>query len=303
MVHAKHTYLVGKRERANIFLDGAAMLMIMIAAAIVSAIATWYLLHELTHTYERKRRDFQDETRRNLSEFFIFLDPAQLWTVNLAFCTGSMALLYGLTGTFWVAVFGLVALGAPGVLVSYLRRERLKRFDQQLPDFLMALAGAVRAGSGVQSALRHVTNQSPAPLGQEFAFMLRQQRLGLSLEQALTNLHERVPTEALGLVVSSLKIASQTGAGLASILDNIAATLRSRLYLLGRIRALTAQGRMQAWVMAGLPVLLACCLHYLDPASMQVLWRTPLGWVVMAVIASLELMGLFWIRHIVTIRV
>lgn len=133
--------------------------------------------------------------------------------------------------------------------------------------------------------------------------MLRHQRLGLSFEQALTSLHERVPTEALGLVVSSLKIASQTGAGLASILDNIAATLRSRLYLLGRIRALTAQGRMQAWVMAGLPLLLAACLHYLDPASMQMLWRSPLGWVVVAAILALELIGLFWIRRIVTIQV
>ncbi len=279
------------------------MLIILIAVASAGTIASWYLLHGLTGAYEKRRRDFHDETRRTLSEFFLFLDPAQLWAANLGVCAVIMGLLYAASGTAWLSLFGLIALAVPGMLVSHLRRRRMRHFDRQLPDFLMALAGAVRAGSGVQSALRHVTAQSPAPLGQEFAFMLRHQRLGLSFEQALTSLHERVPTEALGLVVSSLKIASQTGAGLASILDNIAATLRSRLYLLGRIRALTAQGRMQAWVMAGLPLLLAACLHYLDPASMQMLWRSPLGWIVVAAILALELIGLFWIRRIVTIQV
>jgi tight adherence protein B len=103
--------------------------------------------------------------------------------------------------------------------------------------------------------------------------------------------------------VSSLKIASQSGGGLAETLDAIAGTLRARLQLLGRIRALTAQGRMQAWVMAGLPFVLALALSYLDPQSMAALWSSMTGWAVLGAIVILELAGILFIRRIVNIEV
>src|SRR5699024_6287771 len=114
---------------------------------------------------------------------------------------------------------------------------------------------------------------------------------------------QRVPTEGVQLVVSALHIAIQTGGSLAQMLERIAATLRARLHLQGRIRALTAQGRMQAWVMAILPVALAAVLSWLDPEGMEKLWTTPQGWLIIAVVVGLELAGLLLIRRIVSIQV
>jgi tight adherence protein B len=165
------------------------------------------------------------------------------------------------------------------------------------------LAGALRAGAGVQSALRHIVPQSPAPLAQEFGLMLREQRMGVSFEHALAALYRRMPTEGAALVVSCLTIAAQSGGSLAETLDGIADALRARLHLLGRIQALTSQGRMQAWVMAGLPFALALALSYLDPESMSALWGSPLGWAVLAVVGMLEFMGILFIRRIVNIDV
>ena len=155
----------------------------------------------------------------------------------------------------------------------------------------------------MQNALRLFAEDSPAPLSQELGLLVRGQRLGLSFEQALDNLCTRMPSESTQLMVSSLKIAQQTGGNLANALERIAATLRSSLQIQGRIKALTSQGKMQAWVMSLLPVFLLFVLNYLDPEAMHYLWNSWLGWSVLGLILLLEGLGMWMIRKIVAIDV
>jgi tight adherence protein B len=201
------------------------------------------------------------------------------------------------------AIAGLIATRAPGLLMQTLRRRRLARFERQLPAALMSLAGGLSAGASLAVALKHIVEQSEAPLSQEFGLMLREQRLGVPFAAALDNLHGRVPSEATVLVVAALRVAAQTGGNLAEALERIADTLRSRQMLQGKIRALTAQGRLQAWIVGSLPVFLGLALDRLEPQAMAVLWHTPLGWSVLAVGAVLETAGIFLIRRIVNIDV
>jgi tight adherence protein B len=267
-------------------------------------VTCWYGQKWAAAAYARYRNAFKREASERLREFFVFLDPAQLWVANLMLCGAAALMAYVALGQFWLAgIAGAIALVAPQYGIRQLRRRRLKEFDAQLPDLLLALSGALRAGAGIQAGLRLIVQQSPAPLAQEFGLMLRQQRMGVSFEEALAGLYQRMPTEAAGLVISSLKIASQTGGNLAETLDRIAATLRARLHLLGRIRALTSQGRLQAWIMACLPMILAAILHYIDPDSMRALWNTSAGWLVLGIIAVLEAAGIMAIRRIVDIQV
>ncbi|HUH59006.1 MAG TPA: type II secretion system F family protein [Candidimonas sp.] len=280
------------------------MALFATAVCIAVAIASWYVQKSAGRAYGKYRSAFKKEASMRMSEFFLFLDPAQLWFINVVVCIVILSLAYVVSGSIWIsAATGTVALAIPAYIIRRLKRRRAQHFDEQLPELLLALAGALRAGSGVQSALRHIVAQSPTPLAQEFGLMLREQRMGVSFEQALGGLYSRMPTEGTGLVVSSLKIAAQSGGSLAETLERIAATLRARLHLLGRVHALTSQGRMQAWVMACLPLALAIVLNQLDPDSMRQLWHTPMGWTVMAVIACLELTGIFFIRRIVDIQV
>lgn len=280
------------------------IVIFLLSIAVLVAILALFLQKSMGQAYSRYRTAFKKEATLRMSEFFLFLDPAQLWFGNVTACALVLAFVYIGTGSAWVsAATGGLALAAPLYGIKRLKRRRLQHFDEQLPDLLQALAGALRAGSGVQSALRHIVAQSPVPLAQEFSLMLREQRMGVPFEQALAHLYRRMPTEGAGLVVSSLKIAAQSGGSLAETLERIAATLRARLHLLGRIRALTSQGRMQAWVMACLPIALGIVLNQLDPDSMRALWQTSMGWTVLAVIAGLELLGIFFIRRIVNIQV
>jgi tight adherence protein B len=214
------------------------------------------------------------------------------------------ALAYVMTASIVAAlVAGVMPVRLPHLVIATLRRRRHHRFDAQLPDMLLALASSLRAGVSLPGAVRQLVEQCEAPLSQEFGLMLREQRLGLSFEAALLNLQKRIATEATGLFVASLRITLHTGGNLSEVLEHIATVLLGRLQLLDRLRALTAQGRLQAWIVGALTPLLAAVLTWLDPASMILLWSTPAGWSALGLIVALEIAGIFWIRRIVTIDI
>jgi len=281
-----------------------AILILMLATGLLAALVAWAALQRLLREYARYRASFQHHTEHRLADFFLFLDPGQVWGANLALATsiGILSLALGAHPlAAGLAVASLLAL--PRGLLARARRRRLRRIDEQLPDFLLALAGALRSGSGLQVGLRQVVQHSQRPLAQELGLLLQQQRMGLGFEEALEALQRRVATESMGLVVAAIKVAGHTGGSLAETLERISVTLRTRLQLLGRIQALTSQGRMQAYIMAALPVVLAVALHALDPQAMSALWQTAEGWAVLLLIGVLECGGIYMVRRIVNIDV
>ncbi|MDY0309808.1 MAG: type II secretion system F family protein [Castellaniella sp.] len=281
------------------------MSILMFTLLVVSiALAVWWLLGQVERAWMRYEERLRDDTRRTLDASFLFLDMAQLRPVVAGLGLVLMLGVAWLAGRWWGVLPVLIGLlCAPPLILRHVRRRRAQRFDAQLPDLLQALAGALRAGAGVQPALRHLVAQASPPLSQEFGLLLREQRLGLNFQDALEQLRVRMPTESCGLVVSALGIAARTGGGLADTLERIAQTLRARQHWLGRVEAMTAQGRMQSRIMAGLPAVLALVLSRLEPEAMALLWQTWYGWLVLVAILVLEIVGIFWIRRVVAIEI
>jgi tight adherence protein B len=252
----------------------------------------------------RYRDAFTEKARFQAQEFFLFIDPRKLFAVHVAALVLGATLAWVLTGSVWFVAAGLVMLGvAPRWLYAVMRKRRLASFEGQLPDALLMLAGALRAGVGINSALQQTVAQSAVPLSQEFTLMLREQRLGVSLDQSLVNLQRRVPTSTTALVVSAMRIAGETGGALAETLERTSATVRNRLQMEGKIDALTAQGRMQAWVVGALPLVLLLVLQRMEPRAMALLWSTPTGWACLVAMACLLALGTYLIRRIVAIDV
>lgn len=133
--------------------------------------------------------------------------------------------------------------------------------------------------------------------------MLREHRLGLPMDRALQGLASRAASRDFHLLVATLGIARDLGSGLAEALERFAATVRRRIALEERIRALTAQGRLQGWIMGALPILLAVVLTLMEPATMSLLFSQPVGWAVCATVVVLEAIGFLLIRRIVNIEV
>lgn len=281
------------------------MIWLALALSMVSVVLlTWQVQLWLGPALSRYREIYTEDARTKLSEIFLFIDPVQLWTWAVMLSIVIAGLTYALTKSAVLTTLGvLFAVRIPPYAIAALRRRRLARFELQLPTALLTLASAIRAGIGLSTALRHVTDHSDAPLVQEFGLVLREQRLGIPFDTALEHLRNRVPSEACTLMVSALRVASHTGGNLAETLERISHTLRERLHLHGKVRALTAQGRMQAWIAGALPLLLLVVLSYIDPDSMAMLWTTPLGWCTLAVLCGLELAGMLLIRRIVAVDI
>ena len=274
------------------------------AVAVTAALLAWFVMQAGSGAMAKYRASFTERTRFQAQEFFLFVDPRHLFMLNIAVMLAGAVTTWIFTGNLLIAIPAFFALAMlPRLIYATLRRRRMQRFEQQLPDALMMLSGGLRAGVGLNAAMQQLVAEAHAPLVQEFTLMLREQRLGVTLEQSLNNLARRMPTQTTVLVVSAMRIASDTGGGLAETLERTAHTIRSRLQMEGKIAALTAQGKLQAWVVSLLPLLLMLILNHMEPAAMSYLWHTRLGWATLAGIALLESLGIYVIRRIIAIDV
>lgn len=280
------------------------LLLIVAVTALAGALLAWFAIDMGTTTLSKYRAEFTEKAQFQAREFFLFIDPRKLFAVNLAIMALGVTAAWLVTGSGWLSLPIVAALAfMPRVLYAWMKAKRLKQFEEQLPDALMMLGGSLRAGAGLNNALQQLVLQSQPPLSQEFSLLLREQRLGVTMEHSLANLARRVPSATCTLVVSAMRIATETGGGLAETLERTSQTIRGRLQMEGKINALTAQGKMQAWVVGGLPVMLMLVLNHMEPEGMSYLWHTQIGWATLCVLVFLEVMGIYLIRKITTIDV
>jgi tight adherence protein B len=282
----------------------AILLALTLVAAITATVFTWFLIDIGITTMARYREQFTERAGFHAREFFLFVDPSKIFAAHVTLVVLGSVLTTIFFRNFVVGLATGCALGfLPRIVYARLRKRRLSRFEEQLPDALTMLSGALRAGLSLRSAIGQLVMEAPAPLGQEFTLLLREQRLGATLEQSLNGLARRVPTPTTVLTVSAMRIASETGGGLAEMLERTANTVRSRLQIEGKISALTSQGKLQAVIVGLLPIGLMMVLNQMESDAMSVLWHTPMGWDALAVIGILEGLGIYVIRRIVAIDV
>ena len=277
---------------------------VSIAVAIAIALLTWAAVDIGTNGLERYRRMFTEKTRFSMRELFLFVEPDKLFMLNLALMLlmGALAWVFS-HSLFLAAVATVVTALAPRFLLKFLRQRRLDKLEQQLPDTLLMLAGGMKAGVSLTQAVQQLVLESQPPVSQEFDLVLREQRLGVSLDEALDNLNRRVPLQSITLTVSAMRIAAETGGQLAETLERASQTLRSKLAMEGKIKALTSQGKLQAIVVGALPLFLMYVLNKMEPAAMNLMFTTQTGYATLVVIGLLEIFGVVIIRKIVDIDV
>ncbi len=277
---------------------------ISLAIAATVSLLVWALTDLGAKLLRLYRDRFTRDTHTDLHELFLFADPSRLYAINLALMLLAAIASWAITHSLLLAsLVALLLAFLPRFVFGWLRRRRIERIEQQLPDALLMIAGATKAGLSLVSAVRQISSELAPPLSQEFRLMQYQQRLGVSLDDALDNLARRVPVQAGSLMVSAMRIASGTGGGLAETLERTSMTLRSQHAMELKIRALTAQGKMQAWVVGMLPVFLLWVLTRMEPEAMSMLWTTQMGWGVLGAVVIMEFFGVWFIRRIVAIDV
>lgn len=252
----------------------------------------------------RYRTTFTEQASFNLSDMFMFMNPAVLFMLNIGAMVIAPLLLWLITGSPVVAVAALILiLVLPRKMYKWLRERRILKIQAQLPDGLMMIASSMRAGLGFAPSMESLAVDTDPPLSQEFSLILREQRMGVKSDEALEHFNDRVPIQDVTLFVSAVNISRDIGGNLAESLSSLSETLRRRLIMEGKVRALTAQGRLQGIVMAMLPVGIIGFLTFAYPETMNAMYHTWVGWAVMAVAAVMEYLGYRMCRKIMSIDV
>jgi len=201
------------------------------------------------------------------------------------------------------ALAAVAGFFSPSLLVWFYRRRRLLRFNAQLADGLQQMASALRAGFTLQQAIDQVGREGNIPLRQELGLLIKEVKLGLPLDDAMAAMAKRVGSEELDLMATSTAIARQLGGNLAELFESIAATIRERFRLEGRIAALTSQGKLQGLIVAALPLCVGLFLDAYRPDLIAPMFETAYGYVLVGAIVLLQGTGFVLIRRIVTIDV
>ncbi|CAG4885940.1 type II secretion system F family protein [Paraburkholderia saeva] len=244
------------------------------------------------------------ELEQQLADAFVFVNRQKVATWTMVAMIALPIAAFLLSGSVLVGIVALpLALMLPKKVMARMRAKRIVALEKQLPDALLMLAGALRAGASFPVALESVVHESTPPIAEEFDLLMREIRLGIDLDVAMRNVEKRIPVPDFMMVTAAITIAREVGGNLAEALESVARTLREKLQMEGKIRALTSQGRMQGIVMTCLPLLLMLVLRFIEPVAMAPLFSEPVGWATLGVIAVMEFLGYRFISAITRIDV
>ena len=188
-------------------------------------------------------------------------------------------------------------------LAKYLDAKRRERFNQQLPEALATMSNALRAGFSISQAFDSVVEQGEKPMCEEFAILQQQLKIGMSFEDALESLSQRVGSDDLTLVTTAILISRKTGGNVTEIFDKISETIRGRQKIERKVKTLTAQGRLQGIIVSAMPVFLGLVMTLLKPNMMIPYLTSPMGALSVLVMCALIFVGWLMIRKIIKIDV
>lgn len=198
---------------------------------------------------------------------------------------------------------GIAVSFTPFLYLARLRSKRMAKLEVQLPEALDLMGRALRSGHAFPSALQMVGDEMPDPIASEFRAVHDEVNFGVSLQQALTNLTERVPLTDLRYFVVSVLIQRESGGNLTEVLANLSRLIRERLKLLSKVRVLSSEGRLSAWILILMPFILAGLMSIFNPKFIAPLWNDPIGISIVKIMLFLMALGVLMLRSIVRIRV
>jgi tight adherence protein B len=248
------------------------------------------------------KRQFSRNAELEMADMFIFTNGRKVFVLKVMIVILVPLFLHALFQILVVTLAGaVVALFVPRLVLKQMNKKRLLKFEEQLPDAFMLLSSSLQSGASLSMALENVVQQSPAPLSQEFGLLIKNIRLGVTLEDALLKLEKRVPLPSFIMASSAIRISREVGGNLVETINGMAAMLRRKRMMEGKIDSLTAQGRAQGTFMALLPVFLAGILSAIEPEAMSQLYTTRNGLMVLTVMVVMEVLGFMSIKRITRI--
>ena len=210
-------------------------------------------------------------------------------------------------GVVWYFVSGIkIKAGwqnGESPLAKWLDQRRRDKFNLQLPEALATMSNALRAGFSISQAFDSVVDQGDKPMSEEFAILQQQLKIGMTFEDALESLSQRVGSDDLTLVTTAILISRKTGGNVTEIFDKISETIRGRMRIERKVKTLTAQGRLQGIIVSALPIFLGVVMTIIKPKMMIPFLTSVTGVAAVLVMCALIALGWMIIRRIIKIDI
>ncbi|OGV41151.1 MAG: hypothetical protein A2X48_12025 [Lentisphaerae bacterium GWF2_49_21] len=276
--------------------------------------ATLVIVEFTSFVSSRYKERYIRETSVELDDVLLQMPAGRIFDLTLAICGLSAFLaiiVFGMSSTNWswpkaafiASLAAVISFPVPRLYLKYLRKKRLQKFNEQLEDALNSMSSALKAGFSINQAIEVIASENRNPISVEFRLLLQEIRLGVPLEQALDNMVHRLESEDFELVATAILTARQTGGELTVIFERLAAMIRERMRISGKLRALTAQGRMQSYIVGAMPFLLMIIMNYIAPDMMSSFFNSMAGLFLIIGAVGLVVAGFLVIRKITSIDI
>jgi tight adherence protein B len=284
-------------------------LLFLLLFGVASAVIFYYLYFIIEDIISKGSSNYINWITTMLDRMFIRISRGKAIAIVIG-----LTLLCGFIGlylTFEYGVFNIlftlssmfVGWNLPRFYLNFAYKKRLDKIDNQLIDSLTMMSNSLKSNLNLNQVIGVVVQEMSAPISQEFGLVLNQHQLGLTIDEALTKLMERVPTEDMMLVINSILILREKGGDISETFDVISSTIRERKKVEAKIQALTAQGRMQSFILFIIPFAIGFVMYYFNPENMKLLFTTGTGRIIVLVMLILQLIGGVWFKKIVDIKV
>lgn len=281
-------------------------LVIFGIAALIAFYHLYFILEDATRKGSTNYITWMHDT---LDKMFIKTSKRKCFYIVL-----TSALICGMIGFYYTFDYGLVNIiitisflfigwNIPKFYINFKYKKRIEKFDDQLIDALILMSNSIKSNLNLNQAIGVVVNELQNPCSQEFGLVLSQHKLGLTIDEALEKMMARIPSEDLTMVLNSILILREKGGNISETFDVISTTIRERRKVEGKIKTITAQGKMQSFLLFMMPFAVGLIMYMLNPEDMSLMFSTQTGWVLIMIMLAMQTIGGLWLKKIVDIKV
>jgi len=275
-------------------------ILLIVAFCLLGHYGVGFLLKKWNQT----QKDKADKTSSQFEEMFIFLKKEVIVTLYIITPLILGILGFLLTREFLFSLIGMAAgVSFPFLLVKFMDKKRRSKFSSQLGDGLMIMSSCLKGGLTLIQSFEVLAEEMDPPIGQEISLLIREVKVGVSLEEALTRLEKRMPSEEVTLITSAILVARETGGDLTKVFARLIETIRDRTKLREMVQTLTLQARLQAVIISLLGPVFAVVVLKINPDHFQVMWQNEIGKILLMAAGFLQVIGIILIVIFGKIRI
>ena len=264
----------------------------------------YYGVGFLLKKWNETQKDKAEKTSSQFEEMFIFLKKKVIVTLYIITPLILGILGFILTRKALVSLIGMAAgVSFPFLLIKFMDKKRRSKFSAQLGDGLMIMSSCLKGGLTLIQSFEVLAEEMEPPIGQEVSLLIREIKVGVSLEEALTRLEKRMPSEEMTLITSAILVARETGGDLTKVFARLIETIRDRTKLKEMVQTLTLQARLQAVIISLLGPVFAVVVLKINPDHFQVMWQNEIGKILLMAAGFLQVIGIILIVIFGKIRI